>query len=161
MKLALPSGGNPRTRALGAEWRNRHGDDGTAILATAQEFFSRQLLIYTLNPPLLGPDMVDEFLFDTKRGFCEHFAAAFVYALRSAGVPARVVAGYQGGEVNPSMATWWCDSTMPTPGPRPGSPVAAGCASTRRRSPHPSRINTNLAAAVPPAKTCLSWHAPI
>ena len=99
--LALPKDGNPRIRAIGASWRAQHGDDGAAILAAAQNLFSQQLLIYTLNPPLLGTDMVDEFLFDSKRGFCEHFAAAFVFTLRSAGVPARVVAGYQGGEVNP------------------------------------------------------------
>jgi hypothetical protein len=54
-----------------------------------------------LNPPLTGRDSVDEFLFDNKRGFCEHFASAFAFALRAAGVPARVVAGYQGGEINP------------------------------------------------------------
>ncbi|MBK7017576.1 MAG: DUF3488 domain-containing transglutaminase family protein [Sulfuritalea sp.] len=162
--LALPSGGNPRTRALGAEWRNRHGDDGTAILATAQEFFSRQLLIYTLNPPLLGPDLVDEFLFDTKRGFCEHFAAAFVYALRSAGVPARVVAGYQGGEVNPVDgylvvrqydAHAWTEAWIAGRGWVRVDPTAISA---------PSRINTNLAAAVPAgedlpflARTDLTW----
>jgi hypothetical protein len=43
---------------------------------------------------------VDEFLFDTRAGFCEHFSSAFVFLLRAANVPARVVTGYQGGEVN-------------------------------------------------------------
>lgn len=147
--LALPSGGNPRTRALGAEWRNRHGEDGAAILAAAQDFFNRQLLIYTLNPPLLGPDMVDEFLFETKRGFCEHFAAAFVYSLRAAGVPARVVAGYQGGEVNPVDgylvvrqydAHAWTEAWIAGRGWVRVDPTAISA---------PSRINTNLAAAVP------------
>ncbi len=99
--LALPNSGNPRTRAVAEGWRQRHGANDAAILVAAQEFFSRQLLIYTLNPPLAGSDSVDEFLFDSKRGFCEHFASAFAFALRAAGVPARVVAGYQGGEVNP------------------------------------------------------------
>ncbi len=162
--LALPSGGNPRTRALGAEWRNRHGDDGAAILATAQDFFNRQLLIYTLNPPLLGPDMVDEFLFESKRGFCEHFAAAFVYALRAAGVPARVVAGYQGGEVNPVDgylevrqydAHAWTEAWIAGRGWVRIDPTAISA---------PSRINSNLAAAVPAgealpflARTDLAW----
>jgi transglutaminase-like putative cysteine protease len=98
--MTLPATGNPRTRAIAAEWRARHGDNVAAIRASAEDFFARQLLTYTLNPPLLGDDVIDGFLFDTRRGFCEHFAAAFVFALRAAGVPARVVAGYQGGELN-------------------------------------------------------------
>jgi hypothetical protein len=129
-----------------------------------RSFFSRQLLIYTLNPPLLGPDLVDEFLFDTKRGFCEHFAAAFVYALRSAGVPARVVAGYQGGEVNPVDgylvvrqydAHAWTEAWIAGRGWVRIDPTAISA---------PSRINSNLAAAVPAgedlpflARTDLTW----
>jgi hypothetical protein len=56
---------------------------------------------YTLSPPRLGRHSVDEFLFDTKRGYCEHYASAFVATMRALGVPARVVTGYQGGELNP------------------------------------------------------------
>ena len=99
--LALPKHGNPRTRAIAEGWRQRHGSNDAAIVTTAENFFSHQLLRYTLNPPLAGTDSVDDFLFDNKRGFCEHFASAFAFALRAAGVPARVVAGYQGGEINP------------------------------------------------------------
>lgn len=147
--LALPEAGNPRTRAVGAAWRARHGDDGAAILAAAETLFSQQLLIYTLNPPLLGADMVDEFLFDTKRGFCEHFAAAFVFSLRTAGVPARVVAGYQGGEVNPVDgylevrqydAHAWAEAWIAGRGWVRIDPTAISA---------PSRINSNLAAAIP------------
>ncbi|MDP1734625.1 MAG: DUF3488 and transglutaminase-like domain-containing protein [Sulfuritalea sp.] len=147
--LALPKDGNPRMRAIGASWRAQHGDDGAAILAEAENLFNRQLLIYTLNPPLLGPDMVDEFLFDTKRGFCEHFAAAFVFALRAAGVPARVVAGYQGGEINPVDgflvvrqydAHAWAEVWIAGRGWVRIDPTAISA---------PSRINSNLAAAVP------------
>lgn len=97
---ALPSQGNPRTRAVAAQWKEKHGGNAAAILAEAEAFFSNQLLSYTLTPPLLATDTVDGFLFDTKRGFCEHFSSAFVFVLRAAGVPARVVAGYQGGELN-------------------------------------------------------------
>jgi transglutaminase-like putative cysteine protease len=99
--LRLPADGNPRTRAVAQTWRQRHVNDEAAILNTANDFFARQLLIYTLNPPLAERDPVDEFLFDSKRGFCEHFAAAFTVAMRAAGIPARVVTGYQGGEINP------------------------------------------------------------
>ncbi len=56
---------------------------------------------YTLEPPRLAEHPVDEFLFDTKKGFCEHYAGSFVFLMRAAGIPARVVTGYQGGEVNP------------------------------------------------------------
>ena len=147
--LTLPKDGNPRIRAISQGWRAQHGDDGAAIIAAAENFFNQQLLIYTLNPPLLGPDMVDEFLFDTRRGFCEHFAAAFVFALRAAGVPARVVAGYQGGEVNPVDgylvvrqydAHAWTEAWVAGRGWRRIDPTAISA---------PSRISSNFAAAVP------------
>lgn len=99
--LELPRSGNPRTREVAAKWREKYGDNSEAIVAEAENFFLRQLLSYTLNPPLLSEDVIDGFLFDSKRGFCEHFASAFAFALRAAGVPTRIVAGYQGGEINP------------------------------------------------------------
>jgi protein-glutamine gamma-glutamyltransferase len=64
--------------------------------------FRQESFTYTLNPPILGDDPVDEFLFESKKGFCEHYAASFVYFMRAAGVPARIVTGYQGGEFNPN-----------------------------------------------------------
>jgi len=97
--LALPEGGNLRARALAAQWRGGAQDD-TEVLQRAVDFFRGAGLAYTLEPPLLGREPIDEFLFDTRAGFCEHFSSAFVYLLRAAGVPARVVTGYQGGEVN-------------------------------------------------------------
>ena len=66
------------------------------------DWFHREPFFYTLAPPLLGANPVDEFLFGTRRGFCEHYASAFVVMLRAAGIPARVVTGYQGGTINPS-----------------------------------------------------------
>ena len=63
--------------------------------------FRNQKFSYTTTPPLLGNNPVDEFLFATRAGFCEHYASAFVVLMRAAGVPARVVTGYQGGELNP------------------------------------------------------------
>ncbi len=56
---------------------------------------------YTLTPPLLDFNSVDDFLFNTRQGFCGHFASAFAMLMRAGGVPARVVTGYQGGEWNP------------------------------------------------------------
>jgi len=98
--LRLPAGFDPRARALAREWRESLPDN-PAIVRRAVEFFRGSRFEYTLQPPLLGRDSVDEFLFDTKQGFCEHFASSFVFLMRAAGVPARVVTGYQGGDTNP------------------------------------------------------------
>jgi len=96
--LALPAGSNPQTRALADQWRI--GNTPEAIIAKALALFAADFT-YTLQPPLLGRHSVDDFLFLTKRGFCEHYAAAFVVLMRGAGIPARVIGGYQGGEFNP------------------------------------------------------------
>jgi len=98
--LRLPAGFDPRARALAREWRESLPDN-PAIVRRAVEFFRGSRFEYTLQPPLLGRNSVDEFLFDTKQGFCEHFASSFVFLMRAAGVPARVVTGYQGGDTNP------------------------------------------------------------
>ena len=64
-------------------------------------YFSTQDFYYSRQPPLLYNNPIDEFLFDTKRGYCEHYASSFTVLMRIAGIPARVVTGYQGGEINP------------------------------------------------------------
>ena len=97
--LQLPADLSPRVRALAGEWR-RAAAGPLQIAQAALDYFHRENFVYTLNPPLLGGDPVDEFLFNTRRGFCEHYAAAFVTLMRAAGVPSRVVVGYQGGELN-------------------------------------------------------------
>ena len=97
--LALPAHLGERTQALAARWRAEHAGDREVVRA-ALRHFREQDFVYTLNPPLLGADPVDEFLFETRRGYCEHYAAAFVTLMRAAGLPARVVLGYQGGEYN-------------------------------------------------------------
>jgi len=98
--LQLPADGNPRTLALGRELARRHADP-TAIAGELLRKFRNEEYHYTLDPPRLAENAVDEFLFDTRSGFCEHYAAAFTMAMRAAGVPARIVTGYQGGEFNP------------------------------------------------------------
>jgi len=97
--LKLPPRFNPRTAAL-AERMRADAHTQADLIEAALELFRREQFIYTLSPPALGRDSVDEFLFDTRRGFCEHYASAFVVLMRSAGVPARIVTGYQGGEHN-------------------------------------------------------------
>jgi hypothetical protein len=68
--------------------------------------FHSEPFFYTLTPPRLAADPVDGFLFDTKRGFCGHYASAFATLMRAAGIPARVVTGYQGGTYN-RFADYW------------------------------------------------------
>ncbi|WP_231757790.1 transglutaminase TgpA family protein [Microbulbifer elongatus] len=94
--LQLPKSGNPEARAWATARRNE-GMDAEAISQALLAMYSRSFT-YTLQPPALGADTVDEFLFETQQGFCEHFANSYVFTMRAAGVPARVVAGYQGGE---------------------------------------------------------------
>ncbi|AZG16172.1 transglutaminase TgpA family protein [Cupriavidus pauculus] len=99
LSLALPDG-NPRSRELAAGWIDRYPDPWQRVQA-AMRLFATAPFAYTLSPPPLGTSQVDSFLFDTRRGFCEHYASSFVFLMRAAGVPARVVLGYQGGEYNP------------------------------------------------------------
>jgi protein-glutamine gamma-glutamyltransferase len=98
--LRVPERLSQRVRTLAQTWRNATDDD-RAIVDAALRHFNSQPFVYTLAPPLLGSDPVDGFLFETRRGFCEHYAAAFVLLMRAAGIPARIVTGYQGGELNP------------------------------------------------------------
>jgi transglutaminase-like putative cysteine protease len=99
--LQLPDQVSERVRALAARWRRGARDDA-AVVSAALQHFRVENFSYTLEPTVLGDDPVDEFLFDTRRGFCEHYAAAFTLLMRVAGIPARVVSGYQGGEFNPA-----------------------------------------------------------
>jgi len=95
--LQLPQTLNPRARQLAASWR---ADDDHAVVRHALSYFNQQNFYYTLEPPPLGRNSMDEFLFSTRQGFCEHYAASFVFLMRAARIPARVVTGYQGGEYN-------------------------------------------------------------
>lgn len=97
--LQLPPGFNPRTRALGQHWRGEAGADDAAIVQRALQWITGEFA-YTLETPLAGRHSADEFLFEQKAGFCEHFSSAFVVLMRSAGIPARVVTGYAGGVRN-------------------------------------------------------------
>ena len=96
---SLPRDSNPRTRALvNAIWALASND--ADYVNRVLIYFADEKFAYTLQPPKLGDDDIDEFLFDSQRGFCEHYAGSFVFMMRAAGVPARVVLGYQGGEYN-------------------------------------------------------------
>ncbi|HET9043868.1 MAG TPA: DUF3488 and transglutaminase-like domain-containing protein [Burkholderiales bacterium] len=144
----IPEDFNPRAVALAQSWRREAVTD-ERIVARAIEYFRRANLQYTLAPPPLGRDSVDEFLFESKSGFCEHFSSAFVFMMRAAGVPARVVTGYQGGELNPidgylvvrqSDAHAWAEVWTAQDGWIRVDPTAVAV---------PLRVESGLAAAVP------------
>ena len=97
---ALPYQGNARSRALAAELA-KGGADTETVVNRGLDYFRKNDFVYTLRPPRLESDPIDRFLFDIQRGYCEHYASAFVFLMRAAGVPARVVGGYLGGEINP------------------------------------------------------------
>ncbi|MGY1459156.1 transglutaminase TgpA family protein [Luteimonas sp. A534] len=106
--LRLPDGFNPRTLALAQVWRAEAGEGAAADAAIANRALAwiRAEFGYTLGTPLPGRHAVDEFLFDQKQGFCEHFSQAFVVLMRASGIPARVATGYVGGYRNPVGDYW-------------------------------------------------------
>jgi protein-glutamine gamma-glutamyltransferase len=101
----LPPGRNPRSLRLAAELRTAWPAEMDYVRAVLN-MFRQQPFYYTLTPPRLSEDSVDGFLFDSKRGFCGHYASAFAILMRAAGIPARVVTGYQGGTFN-RFADYW------------------------------------------------------
>jgi len=99
-QLQLPQGFNPETRETAERWR-RESQSNQALIDRLLQHYN-DTFTYTLSPPALGRNTVDEFLWGTQQGFCEHFASSFVFFMRAAGIPARVVGGYQGGELSPA-----------------------------------------------------------
>jgi transglutaminase-like putative cysteine protease len=104
--LALPPGFNPRSLALGRVLRRRYGGDDRAIVRHVLAWVRRDFA-YSLSPPPLGRDGMDQFLFETRTGYCEHFAGAFTVLMRAAGIPTRVVTGYVGGYFNRLGGGYW------------------------------------------------------
>jgi protein-glutamine gamma-glutamyltransferase len=107
--LELPAGFNPRTLELAAQMRNDPklaGRGQEALVQAALERLRTGNYHYTLDPGVFGRDSADEFWFDRREGFCEHIASAFVVLMRGMGIPARLVTGYQGGELNSVDGFW-------------------------------------------------------
>lgn len=98
--LQLPNDFDPRTHALAEQWRQLYGHDNARIVQAALNLFHDGGFSYTLLPAPLGRDAIDDFLFNTHEGFCEHYSSAFTVLMRAAGIPARVVTGFQGGYWN-------------------------------------------------------------
>ena len=106
VNLALPDNGNPQARALAQQLFAESGSDPVRYMQALERWINQSEFRYTLSPPRLNDNRIDEFLFDTKAGFCEHYSSSFTFMLRAAGIPARVVAGYQGGEPSRGGSVW-------------------------------------------------------
>jgi transglutaminase-like putative cysteine protease len=107
--LDLPAGFNPRTLELAAQMRsdpNLAGRGPEALVRAALQRLRTGNYHYTLDPGVYGQHSADEFWFDRREGFCEHIASAFVVLMRGMGIPARLVTGYQGGELNRVDGFW-------------------------------------------------------
>ena len=148
LALQLPAHINPQTRRLASIWRS-NGLSDKEIVSKALQMFRDQPFYYTLEPPILGEDPEDDFLFNTRRGFCQHYASAYAFLMRAAGIPARVVIGYQGGEINPlgdymivrqSDAHAWVEIWLKDQGWLRVDPTAAVA---------PERIEQGIDAAIP------------
>jgi len=99
--LKIPETGNPETIAMAKEWKIKFNSP-QLVVNHALKYFNKNKFSYTLRPPLTpGYNSIDQFLFKTKKGFCEHYASSFAFLMRAAGIPSRIVIGYQGGELNP------------------------------------------------------------
>lgn len=147
--LQIPPNKNPEALALARKWRAASAKPAQYV-NTALNYFRNNDFSYTLNPPPLGEESIDDFLFRTRKGYCEHYASAFTYLMRAAGIPARMVAGYLGGELNPygkylivrqSDAHVWVEVWMSGKGWVRTDPTLAVA---------PQRAEQGLAAALPP-----------
>ena len=104
--LSLPAGSNPRTAELARQLQAQTAGSTPALVDAVLQRLRTGGYVYTLEPGLYGAQTADEFWFDRKAGFCEHIASSFVILMRAAGVPARIVTGFQGGEIN-SVDGYW------------------------------------------------------
>lgn len=104
--LQLPANASPRSRQLAQQVFAQVGNDPKRYVNYWLNWIRQQNFVYTLNPPVLTGQRIDQFLFESRRGFCEHYSSAYTFLMRAAGIPARVVVGYQGGQPSPDNQTW-------------------------------------------------------
>ncbi|WP_201583593.1 transglutaminaseTgpA domain-containing protein [Psychrobacter sp. HII-4] len=106
LNLTLPADGNLQARTLAQQLFAQSDSDPVRYMQALERWINQTDFRYTLSPPQLNNNRIDEFLFETKAGFCEHYASSFTFMMRAAGIPARVVAGYQGGEPSRGGNVW-------------------------------------------------------
>lgn len=144
----LPDDRHDRAKELARTWADDASTD-EAIVDRAMDYFRDEPFEYTLSPAPLPDDHVDGFLFETRSGFCENYAGAMTVLMRAAGLPARVVIGYQGAtesangdyyNVRQSDAHAWTEVWLPDEGWRRVDPTAAVS---------PERVESGLGASMP------------
>jgi transglutaminase-like putative cysteine protease len=165
--LRLPPNRNPRSAEFARSLRERAGSD-TAYVQAVLELFREEEFYYTLTPPGLARDSVDDFLFNTRQGFCGHFASAFTNLMRAAGIPSRVVGGYQGGDWNPiggymivrqSHAHAWSEVWLPGAGWRRVDPTGAVAPERVERGLEASFAGSELLPGALARDSPLLWQA--
>lgn len=104
--ITLPANSNPRTRQLAQQVFAKVNQDPRQYANYWLNWIRRENFVYTLEPPVLTGQRIDQFLFESRRGFCEHYASSFTFLMRAVGIPARVVVGYQGGQFAPDRQSW-------------------------------------------------------
>lgn len=104
--LQLPNNGNSQSREFAKNLYEKVGKDPIAFASALEQWINGQNFRYTLSPPTLRQNRIDEFLFGSRAGFCEHYSSSFAFLMRSVGVPARIVTGYQGGELGRDGKSW-------------------------------------------------------
>lgn len=164
--LDLPAGLNPRTRQLAIDMRRDDrwaGADDPTLVAAVLDRLRTGGYSYTLEPGLYGTHTADEFWFDRKQGFCEHIASSFVLLMRAMDIPARVVTGYQGGELNAVDGFWtvrqsdahaWAEVWLAGQGwvrVDPTTAVAPGRTGSVQRLSAPANVFTQAMRTVSPA----------
>ena len=91
----------PQTFALAQQLWQQSNSSPILYIERVLHWYQTQGFVYTLSPGVLSGNRMDQFLFERKEGFCEHYASSFVLLMRYAGIPARIVVGYQGGQLAP------------------------------------------------------------
>ncbi len=164
--LSLPPGFNPKTLQMAIDWRNEEPDP-LKLVQKALTMFRQQPFYYTLKPPQYGKNVVDEFLFEKRRGFCEHYAQSFVVLMRALDIPARVVTGYNGGEFNPidgfvsvrqKEAHAWAEVWIDGSGWMRFDPTAAVDPSRVEKSARPSQAQSNELTSVDNLSLAQKWR---
>jgi len=167
LSLQLPPNRNPRTVELARGMRSAAGSDAVFVQAVLN-LFREQEFYYTLTPPGLARDSVDDFMFNTRQGFCGHYASAFTTMMRAAGIPARVVGGYQGGDWNPvggylivrqSHAHAWSEVWLPNAGWHRVDPTGAVAPERIERGIEASFAESDLLPGGLIRDSALLWQA--
>ncbi len=155
--VALGPDNNPDTRSL-ARSLAKGLSDPREKLDRILAFFKENHFTYTLTPPLAKAHPVDDFMLKTRQGYCEHYAGALAFMMNILNVPARVVGGYLGGELNPygdyitvrqSAAHAWVEVFMPDKGWVRVDPTLVVAPERLERNPDGSFLNSSGTGAIP------------